>query len=192
MIKAKEILNLFEDNQVLESDAGVFIKNLSRKIGSITNLETVGTHYSGGFRILSHVLFVDRIGSDEEFEKMLIEFSKYCDIKVDIPLKGLNSLCGGSFRTGGTLSNHGVKEYFGMLQAPKEFINFNISLMCKRLYSQEGVLVIAIDILSEQLINFTESFLLKLIDAIVECFIGYKKLVNQFINKPTKKTNTDW
>jgi hypothetical protein len=31
-----------------------------------------------------------------------------------------------------------------------------------------------------------------LTSAIGDVFIGYKKLVNQFVNKPTKKTNADW
>ena len=31
-----------------------------------------------------------------------------------------------------------------------------------------------------------------LTSAIGDVFIGYKKLINQFVNKPTKKTNADW
>jgi hypothetical protein len=32
----------------------------------------------------------------------------------------------------------------------------------------------------------------KLIGATADVFIGYKKLINQFNNKPDKKTNVDW
>jgi hypothetical protein len=37
-----------------------------------------------------------------------------------------------------------------------------------------------------------ENKLKELADSIGEMFIGYKKLINQFNNKPGKKTNADW
>jgi hypothetical protein len=39
--------------------------------------------------------------------------------------------------------------------------------------------------------SLPEDYITNLINAISECFVGYKKLINQFVNKPTKKTN-EW
>jgi hypothetical protein len=39
--------------------------------------------------------------------------------------------------------------------------------------------------------SLPEDYIKNLIGAISECFVGYKKLINQFVNKPTKKTN-EW
>ena len=39
--------------------------------------------------------------------------------------------------------------------------------------------------------SLPEDYIKNLISAISECFVGYKKLINQFVNKPIKKTN-EW
>jgi len=37
-----------------------------------------------------------------------------------------------------------------------------------------------------------DSYIESITESVVDVFIGYKKLVNQFNNKPSKKTNADW
>ena len=195
MIKAKEVLNLLED--ITPAKVKNFIEKFASNLETKTQLKVDGSVGSQGLMLRSYVPFNEKSVS---FGKVQDNFSDYGESKLEIPLKNLEVLYGAKFNSSGSLFS--MKNYLGYLHIPSNFprygpteygpkeIRLEVSVCCvKAPNSYQLVVMIS---LSLEVTDIDKKNQETLLDAIADVFLGYKKLVNQFNNKPTKKTNADW
>jgi hypothetical protein len=199
MIKAKELLNLLEDNRPGEVQVDKFIDDFTSKVNSKSQVVTDGSIVFGrygkgvfalehGFPLISHS------------EKGNI-FDYFTPQQLAIPLKGLELFCEDDFR----LISVGVdKSFVGKFSTDRgEIRTFEVTLNKINSYSTNFFISVRLPIVDEFGTSHSSSKtyyatflspdqLNKLIGATADVFIGYKKLINQFNNKPDKKTNVDW
>ena len=198
MIQARELLNLLEDQHPIgEVDLDKFLGDITSKLKSKTKLNVDGTVDVGR-----------GLGLEVRFEykyffegnKVLVGFFEQYRRQFRIIIKSLELVCKGEFKL---IERPGDWYYYwrnldvddlGVDDAIRKHISINLYLNKKFL-----LLVVKFSIVDEDSdgpgiysIPLSHDMLDKLIDATADVFIGYKKLVNHFNNKPDKKTNVDW
>lgn len=196
MIQARELLNLLEDQHPIgEVDLDKFLGDITSKLKSKTKLNVDG------------IIDVGKgLGLEVRFEykyffegnKVLDSFFEQYRRQFRVIIKSLELVCKGEFELVELLSG----DWFYWKDLDVDAFRRHISV---NLYLKEKFLriVVRVGIVDEDsdgpgilrtfyLIPLSQDRLDKLIGAIAEVFIGYKKIVSHFNNKPTKKTNTDW
>jgi hypothetical protein len=121
-----------------------------------------------------------------------LEFLDEIDRKLILPVKELERVVGPA-----TVGSQFPSYTF---QLPKTLLDMGLNLystentsISSLNLSRERGIVVGFRIFHPKELNFLpENKLKELADSIGEMFIGYKKLINQFNNKPVKKTNADW
>ena len=121
-----------------------------------------------------------------------LEFLDEIDRKLILPVKELERVVGPA--------TVGIQYPSYTFQLPKTLLDMGLNLyntdstsISSLNLSHERGIVVYFRIFHPKELNFLpENILKELADSIGEMFIGYKKLINQFNNKPTKKTNADW
>jgi hypothetical protein len=199
MIKARELLSLLEDNRPGEVQIDKFIDDFIDKVNSKSQITTEGSvvfgRYGKGVFAIEHGFpFISHGEKDNIFDYFTPQ-------QLVIPLKGLETFCKDDFR----LVSVGVdKSFVGKLWIGQgESRTFEVSLDVTPSRNTNFFISVRLPIVDEFSVYIgsqktyyatllSSDEVNKLIDATAGVFIGYKKLINQFNNKPDKKTNVDW
>jgi hypothetical protein len=210
MIKAKEVLDLFEDKSIGVVNKDEFVGDVIRRVSRKSQLKITGefNYSNNAVLLIYHLPITNIVKPDVGFHQTSHSLSIDYNSQFDIPLRSLETLCGKKFKKTGE-DRDGVDLFYeGILSAtngpfmqrekdilvylfcsgrdPDCLLLVKVSLaifsMHPDIYTHETVYEIP---LSPDQLN-------KLIDATADAFIGYKKLINQFNNRPMKKTNADW
>jgi len=171
-------------------------------LGKVENLVAVNAPKIG--RDNNHKYFFTQSIKVPETPTFLNDLVVSLGQRIFIPTKPLSSICGQNVE----FINNRDKSRFTSpaLELKGISTTFTIDLYCGPKLQvvsvpppfngiEPGILKVACQIENFQELPFLPggaSSKEKIKDAIAYIFIGYKKLINQFINKPTKKTNTDW
>ena len=196
MIKAKEILNLVEDQHPIgKVDLDKFLGILTSTLKIKTKLNVVGTFVVGKFGpgVISFE-YKYPLGRNQTSDS----FFEQSKLQLRIPIKNLELVCKGEFKL--VEPSQDFKYYWKNLDVDIILRTMSVNLFLKgeflHLILHSGVIDEDSDdsgtIKTFYSIPLSQDRLDKLIDAIAEVFIGYKKLINQFNNRPMKKTNADW
>jgi hypothetical protein len=207
MIQARELLNLLEDQHPIgEVDKDDFVDDFTHKVSKKSQVQIIGEYLpsSVAVRLTYKFPLIAGIKPEVDLHQTGQNFLKEYKSQFDIPIRRLESLCLRSFEKA-DYGRPGIDLlYTGVLPVPvRGYKNYTdekdimVCLFCTGLgvhqfLSIEVILSIFSLYPDHHEIHLSSDQLDKLIDATAGAFVGYKKLVNQFNNKPTKKTNTDW
>jgi hypothetical protein len=183
MIKAKEVLSLCE-NKSFE----VSLKELTNHLG----LAVSGSSREDRYYFYSYFSLKNQPSSD--IPKINNDFYQEYESKLRLPLKSLEDFCGSKFVVSGYM---GLTNFETRFNVDDKRIKTVVSISFP--HSNQAVMCVMVDLLSspqESIENLVNSMpndkKQRLMSSIVNTFIGYNKLVNNFKDKPVKKTNADW
>jgi hypothetical protein len=123
-------------------------------------------------------------------------FFKETKDKLELPLSSLKKIS----RRGDFLKDRGLWfPYHGFFATASEVVigllfheDGNSSLRKESPVLPGFIRVLCVLYNLDYLVGFSNKELDSYTESIVDVFTGYKKLINQFNNKPSKKTNADW
>jgi len=141
-------------------------------------------------------LYLDIPVVSESKESPKERFFKETKDKLELPLSSLKKIS----RRGDFLEDRGLWfPYHGFFATASEVVvgllfreDGNNSLRKESLVLPGFIRVLCVLYNLDYLVGFSNKELDSYTESIVDVFTGYKKLVNQFNNKPSKKTNADW
>jgi len=183
MIRAKEVLSLCEDKPF-----EVSVKELTNHLG----LDVHVSSDQGKYYFYSYFSLKNQLSSD--ISKINNDFYQEYESKLRLPLKPLEDFCNNKFIVSGYMDLTNFETKFNVDDRRIIKVVVSISFPSR----EQAVMCIMVDLVSSQflieyLINLmSDDKKQRLMSSIVNTFIGYNKLVNNFKDKPVKKTNADW
>ena len=185
MIRAKEVLSLCENKSL-----GVSVKELTSHLG----LNVHGSSREHEYYFYSYFSLKNQPSSD--IPKINNDFYQEYESKLRLPLKSLEDFCGSKFVVSGDMDLTNFETKFNV--DDRRIIKVVVSIIF--LHTNQTVMRVMVDLFLsppqysiEKLVNLMpDDEKQRLMSSIVSTFIGYNKLVNNFKDKPVKKTNADW